>query len=244
MISFLFGKMNIIITGASRGIGASLTKAFAAEGDHRIFIMSRNAENLNVVASECKELNPKAEVIPVVADLTVSSDLKSAVNKILASATAVDILINNAGYALRKPFDEFSDEEAELLMNTNFLSPAKLIKLLLPALLKSGDAHVVNISSMSGYQGSRKFSGMTFYGASKAALGVLTETLSEEYRGRGVSFNCLAIGAVQTEMFAEVFAGYEAPVSPEKIAEFIVEFALHAHHCLQGKIIPVSLSDP
>ena len=236
--------MNIVITGASRGIGASITRAFVKEGDHQLFILARNIAKLKELTEACKLLNNKAKVIPVHCDITIYSELEKSVNEILSITSTIDILINNAGLAIRKPFTKFEYDEIESLMNTNFHAPANLIRLLIPALVKSKNAHVVNISSLSGFQGSKKFHGLSYYGASKAALACLTEILSEEFKGRGVSFNCLALGAVQTEMFSEVFEGYKAPVSSDQMGDFITNFALNAHNYMQGKVIPVSMSEP
>jgi NAD(P)-dependent dehydrogenase (short-subunit alcohol dehydrogenase family) len=96
---------------------------------------------------------------------------------------------------------------------------------------------------MGGFQGSMKFPGLSHYSASKAAIATLTECLSAEYKD-DFSINCLAIGAVQTEMLEEAFPGYEAPLKSEEMAEFVVNFALESHKYLNGKIIPVSLSNP
>jgi 3-oxoacyl-[acyl-carrier protein] reductase len=236
--------MNIVITGASRGIGAAVTKAFSVSGDHKIFVLSRNRKKLDELVAFCQDLNPNARVFPIVTELTLLSELEKSVNEILSVTSSVDILINNAGLAIRKPFEDFDSEDADLMMNVNFQAPANIIRLLLPALIKAGNSHVVNISSMAGFQGSTKFSGLSYYSASKAAIAVLTEALSAEYKGKGVTFNCLALGAVQTEMFSEVFPGYKAPLDPTEIATYIADFALNAHNYLKGKIIPVSLSEP
>jgi len=82
------------------------------------------------------------------------------------------------------------------------------------------------------------------YAASKGALAILTECMAEELKGRNIKANCLALGAVQTEMLAEAFPGYEAPVKPNEMASFIKNFALNGHHVYNGKILPVSLSTP
>jgi NAD(P)-dependent dehydrogenase (short-subunit alcohol dehydrogenase family) len=97
---------------------------------------------------------------------------------------------------------------------------------------------------MGGFQGSRKYAGLSYYSASKAALACLTECLSEEFRDSGIVFNCLALGSVQTEMLEEAFPGYKAQLQPEEMAEFIGHFALTAHKHMQGKIIPVSITNP
>jgi NAD(P)-dependent dehydrogenase (short-subunit alcohol dehydrogenase family) len=105
-------------------------------------------------------------------------------------------------------------------------------------------SHIVNISSMGGFQGSSKFNGLSYYSASKAALTCLSECLSTEFMESGISVNCLALGAVQTEMFDEAFPGYSAPVSAKDMAEYISDFALHGHKFFNGKIIPVAINNP
>jgi NAD(P)-dependent dehydrogenase (short-subunit alcohol dehydrogenase family) len=105
-------------------------------------------------------------------------------------------------------------------------------------------AHIVNISSIGGFQGSVKFAGLAAYSTSKAAVCSFTELFAEEYKDTSIKMNCLCLGAAQTEMLEEAFPGYEAPVSAEKMAEYITDFALNADQWMNGKIIPVSLSTP
>jgi NAD(P)-dependent dehydrogenase (short-subunit alcohol dehydrogenase family) len=97
---------------------------------------------------------------------------------------------------------------------------------------------------MGGFQGTVKFAGLTAYSTSKAALCSFTELFAEEYKESTIKMNCLCLGAAQTEMLEEAFPGYQAPVSAEKMAEFIADFALKGHQWMNGKIIPVSLSTP
>jgi NAD(P)-dependent dehydrogenase (short-subunit alcohol dehydrogenase family) len=105
-------------------------------------------------------------------------------------------------------------------------------------------SHIVNISSMGGFQGSMKFAGLAAYSTSKAALCCFTELFAEEYKETNIRMNCLCLGAVQTEMLAEAFPGYNAPIQPKEMAKFIVDFAENASRFINGKIIPVSLSTP
>ncbi|MCK7533451.1 MAG: SDR family oxidoreductase [Marinilabiliales bacterium] len=100
--------------------------------------------------------------------------------------------------------------------------------------MKKG-AHIVNISSMGGYQGSSKYKGLSYYSASKAAISCLSECLAGEFSGTGITVNCLALGAVQTEMFEEAFPGSQAPVSTMEMAQFIVNFALNGNRFFNGK---------
>jgi NAD(P)-dependent dehydrogenase (short-subunit alcohol dehydrogenase family) len=135
-----------------------------------------------------------------------------------------------------------SSEEARMIMETNFFGPASLIRVVKP-LMPSG-SHIVNISSMGGYQGSSKYRGLSYYSASKAALACLTECLATEFTGLGISVNCLALGSVQTEMINEAFPGYKAPVDAKQMAEYISGFALTGHKFFNGKILPVAVSNP
>jgi NAD(P)-dependent dehydrogenase (short-subunit alcohol dehydrogenase family) len=97
---------------------------------------------------------------------------------------------------------------------------------------------------MGGFQGSVKFTGLSYYSASKAAISCLSECLAEEFKGSGVSVNCIALGAVQTEMLGEAFPGYKAPVGATEIAPFISYFALNCHKFMNGKVIPVAVNNP
>jgi NAD(P)-dependent dehydrogenase (short-subunit alcohol dehydrogenase family) len=127
-------------------------------------------------------------------------------------------------------------------MDVNVKSAFKMIKLCLPLMHKN--AHIVNIGSMGGIQGSVKFPGLSVYSASKGALAILTECLAEELKNKHISINCLALGAVQTEMFNAAFPGAKAVNSSEQMADFIVDFALKGNNLFNGKILPVSVSTP
>ena len=154
----------------------------------------------------------------------------------------VDILINNAGYLVNKPFEDLRDDDFDKMFNVNVKSVFKIIQQLLP--LFSPNAHIVNISSMGGFQGSAKFSGLSLYSASKGALNTLTECLAEELKERNIKVNSLSLGAVNTEMLKEAFPSYHAAVEAIEMADFIKQFAENAHHYMNGKIIPISGSTP
>lgn len=235
--------MNIVITGSSRGIGFELAKQFTRNGNHNIFAISRNTERLNELKSACIRENVEAHLYPIPFDLTSNSHFEESLfKKIFELAPTIDILINNAGYLANSRFDELSDEDLNQMTQVNFTAPAKLIKTLLP-IMKSG-THVVNIGSMGGFQGSVKFPGLAGYSATKAALASLTECLAEEYKESGISFNCLTLGAVNTEMLAQAFPEMSAPLNADEMANFIVDFALNGNRFFNGKIIPVSTSTP
>ena len=153
-----------------------------------------------------------------------------------------DAVINNAGMLINKPFAETTYADFEAVYRVNVFGAAQLIRNLLPFL--TTDSHVLNISSMGGVNGTAKFPGLAAYSSSKGALGILTELLAEEFKDNGPRCNALALGAVQTEMLAEAFPDYKAPVSAAQMATYIADFSLNGHHLYNGKVLPISQSTP
>ncbi len=223
---------NIIITGSSRGIGFELAKLFADEG-HQVLALSRNSKPI----SDLHHTNISS--FPF--DLSKESDLEK-LNDFLKGWKTVDVLINNAGKLLNKPFLDTSASEFEAVYHVNVFGVARITQAVLPKMQKGG--HVVTISSMGGVQGSVKFPGLSAYSSSKAAVITLTELWAEEYKETGPSFNVLALGAVQTEMLEEAFPGYQAPTTALEMAEYIKGFALTGNKMYNGKLLQVSSSTP
>lgn len=224
---------NVVITGTSRGIGLEMVKLFAKAG-HKVLALSRNTEPVEALKLK--------NVDSISCDITREDSLKKVVFYIESEWKNVDVLVNNAGAILNKPFIESSAEEFKSIYNTNVFGVVGIIQKILPFIPASG--HVVNISSMGGVQGSMKFAGLSAYSSSKGALITLTELLAEEYKENGPSFNVLALGAVQTEMLEEAFPGYKAGLSAIEMAEYIVDFSLKGHKYYNGKLLQVSNSTP
>ena len=128
------------------------------------------------------------------------------------------------------------------MMETNYFAPVTIIHTLLPLMGKG--SHIVNISSMGGFQGSVKFPGLSGYSASKAALACITECLANEFSELGISVNCLALGSAQTEMQEEAFPGYKSPVTAREMGEFVGNFAVTGNIVFNGKILPVAVTTP
>ena len=234
--------MNIIITGAGRGIGFETVKRLSVNPDHTIIAIARDIQLLTKLKFGAAHLN---NLYPVSFDLAKGSISKQLLPQIYKKFLAVDILINNAGTLVNKPLQEITDNDLEYVFNVNVLSMFRMIRDLLPMLKnKSRKSHIVNISSIGGVQGSIKFRGLSAYSSSKGAVSILTECLAEELKEHNISVNCIALGAVQTEMFQEAFPGCQAPVLAAQMAEFIANFALTGHQFFNGKIIPASLSTP
>jgi len=224
--------MNILITGAGKGIGLALTMAFLSEG-HAVFAVSRNIDALTKIASP--------NLTPFSFDLQYA-DYVLLFDEVKRCFKSVDVLINNAGAMVSKPLLDLSDADFNLLFDVNVKAAFKMVQGCVP-LMKHG-THIVNISSMGGFQGSVKFPGLALYSASKGALATLTEAMAVELSVQKIAVNALALGAVQTEMLSAAFPGYQAPLQPAEMAAFIKDFALSGHKVFNGKILPVSLSTP
>lgn len=224
---------NVVITGSSRGIGFELIKLFSDKG-FKVFALSRNIS----IISNLKLPN----VVPYYLDISSEKSISKVVKLISKELKQVDVLINNAGNLINKPFSQTSFHDFESIYKVNVFGLAELVRQFIPYFCKS--SHVINISSIGGIAGSSKFSGLSAYSSSKGALNILTEMLCEEFKDSGPSFNCLALGAVQTEMLEEAFPGYQAQVSSLEMANYIYKFSLEGNKFFNGKIIPVSSSNP
>lgn len=225
--------MNIIVTGAGRGIGLELVKKFAENPDAIIYAISRDLKYIQNLGLS----NVKTYSIDF-----LKEQFQEDLNPFLETIPSIDILVNNAGFLINKPFLEITNADIQASYQVNVIAPFQLIQSCLTKLKKG--SHIVNISSMGGFQGTSKFPGLSAYSSSKAAIANLTEVLAEEFKENEIVVNCLALGAVQTEMLQEAFPGYQAPTSPAQMAEYIVDFSINGSKYFNGKILPVSLSTP
>ena len=221
----------IVVTGASRGIGFQIAEQAVAAG-HQVIALSRN----------CSALENIEGIFSIPVDLSQETQVKAAGVTIQKQFPKIDALINNSGTLEVVPFSESSYSVFEKTYAVNVFGVAELTRVLLPLLTSKG--HVVNISSMGGVQGSAKFPGLAAYSSSKGALITLTELLAEEYKETGPAFNALALGAVQTEMLATAFPGFEAPVQADEMAAYILEFSLTGQRFYNGKLLPVAVGTP
>lgn len=223
---------NIIITGTSRGIGYEMALQFANAG-YQVLAISRKTPQVLIEHENITCLS---------IDISDENQLQQVHNFVLKTWKKVDVLIHNAGSLLHKNFTEISSQEFQNIYKVNVFAVAELTKICIPFMEKG--SHVVTISSMGGIQGSMKFAGLSAYSSSKGAVITLSELLAEEYKESGISFNVLALGAVNTEMLQEAFPGYEAPLSAKEMADYIFNFALTGNKFYNGKVLQVSASTP
>jgi len=215
--------MNIIINGGTRGIGKEVVSFMAQDISNHILVTGRDEKALNSLSAKFTNVKTFALDISL-----FDSTREKFIETISDNLGRVDRLINLAGHLIVKDFLDFTNNEARLIMETNFFGTASLIRALVPMMPEG--SHIVNISSMGGFQSSSKYKGLSYYSASKAALACLT--------------NCLALGAVQTEMLDEAFPGYKAPVNAVEMAEYISGFVLTGNKFFNGKILPVAIGNP
>jgi len=224
---------NVVISGTSRGIGFELAKLFAHH-NFNVLALSRNSKPLEALNH--------TNITVMAIDLTEEESMARVQKFVKNNWTQVDLLINNAGTLLNKPFARTSTQDFIDVYRVNVFAVAALTQALLPYFVKN--THTVTISSMGGIQGSIKFPGLAAYSSSKGAVITLSELLAEEYREKGFIFNVLAIGAVQTEMLAEAFPDYQAPVLPNEMAAYIYNFATTAYKFYNGQVLQVSTTTP
>lgn len=225
--------MNVLITGISKGLGKALLDQF---------LLDETITNIYGITSSNtfdKKTNKKLTVIN--ADF-LKPNFENEIIKVI-NKEPIHILINNAGFLKFEKFNDYNNQTSLKTFQINFQAPATIIHTLLPNLIL-GEGHVVNIGSMGGVQGSAKFPGLSAYSASKAALASLTECLAEEYKSQKVKFNCLALGAVNTEMLRTAFPGYITNTSPDSMARLIKDFSLNWGLQVNGQVFSLTSSNP
>lgn len=221
-----------LITGTSSGIGLELIKKFDKKGIRTISLSRSDIVSDYEFSSNLMHIN---------FDITNVQDIKKLVEFLSSNSLQVDFLINNAGKLVNKPFLDQSEVDFKSTYDVNFFGIVRLIQSLFPFFKK--DSHIINVSSIGGIGGSSKFPGLSSYSSSKGALNILTEVLATEFK-EGPYFNTLCLGAVKTPMLELAFPGYNAEVKPKDMAQFIYDFSTSNPLLFNGKVIPVSISNP
>lgn len=228
----------VVVTGASKGIGRSITRSLVVGHGRRVLAVARSARALEELAHELAD----DRFEPCVLDL----ELPDAPDRLLQAVDGRRVigLVNNAGLLARRNLGEWTAADAARLFHLNATVPFLLAQALAPQLAGDPPGHVVHISSMGGFQDSAKFPSLAFYSASKAALVCLGQCMAEEFRGQGVRCNSLALGAVDTDMLRAAFPGYAAPVTAEDMGAYAAHFVLEGHKVYNGKVLPAALGTP
>ena len=220
----------IVVTGTSSGIGHQICIQ-AAKMNFHVISVSRNIEPLKDIGG----------IESFAIDITNKDSVDEFIANLKSRKIKIDILINNAGYLVSELFGDTTYESFKKTFDVNVFGLAEITRSLIPII--NSDGHVINISSIGGVNGSKKFPGLSAYSSSKAAVIALTEVLAEEHQN-GPSFNVLALGSVQTKMLKEAFPDYNVETKPEEMAKYILDFAINGNKLFNGKLISVSNSNP
>lgn len=204
-------KGTALITGASSGIGEALARELAKR-DFDLIITARRRENLEALADE---LSSHVHVQVISCDLATQEGMRQLLDEI---DTPIDILVNNAGIAYSGSFHAQSEQDIDNLLNLNIVALTRLTKAMLPQMLERGAGRILNVASVASFQ---PVPSLAAYAATKAYVLSLTESLSEELRGTGVTTTALCPGLTKTALLDEV-QGFDVPAgiasSPAEVA--------------------------
>lgn len=212
-----------MITGASSGIGRSTALEMARRGAH-VVLGARRLEQLETVAAECRALGVRATAVAT--DVTRPEDCR---NLVAAAAGTVDVLVNNAGFAIYDAVADANPDELKAMMDTNYFGAVHCIQAVLPAMLARGEGTIVNVGSITGIMGYARMGG---YCATKFALHGMTEALRNEVLGRGVRVALVCPGTTETEFFVKAQRGMMPAasrlllaISPDRAARAVCDAA-------------------
>ncbi len=210
-----------LLTGAASGIGRALALQLAREGVH-LYLLDIDAAGLQSVVDECRALGVVA--VGRQCDLAKPTQISAAIADLLARWQYIDLLVNNAGVAFYGPTENMTGAQWDWLISINLLAPLQITRELLRTLLARGDAHILNVCSISGVVAGGRFNA---YHTSKFGLVGFTEALCAEYKRRGIGVTNLCPGPVASNLYNRAASGRKDPVpnppawlcaSPERVA--------------------------
>jgi 3-oxoacyl-[acyl-carrier protein] reductase len=233
--------MNVLIVGASKGVGRSVVEILSKkEIINTIYISARTESELQSLKSYVIHNGKFCEYHMV--DLGNVSNVEYEFSQFLKDKE-IDCLFFNSGYLNSSRLVDMKEVEIDTIYNVNCKSFIATWKACYPHIRKSDKAQVIVSGSMGGFQGSVKFPGLAAYSSSKAALASLVEVLAEEHKEEGIIFNTLSYGAVNTDMLQNAFPDYKCDISASDVAGFVVDFMLGVR-LFNGKNLPISITTP
>lgn len=193
---FTFTGAHVVLTGAASGMGEQMAHQLAERGSHLVLV-DRDGDRLAGVAAAISSAHPRTQVHTEVADLSDIAALAGLVERILAVAPKVALLVNNAGIAAGGRFTDLTADEYDKVLAINFRAPVTLTRLLLPSLQQTPGSHVVNVSSLFGLIA---VPGQSAYAASKFALRGFSEVLRQELEPEGIGVSTIHPGGIRTRI--------------------------------------------
>ncbi|MDQ6892428.1 MAG: SDR family oxidoreductase [Acidobacteriota bacterium] len=195
-----FQNRVVLVTGAGRGIGRSIALRFAEEGA-RVALVARTSPELERTAEQVAALGTRALVIP--GDITATGDAERAVQQTEGEIGPIDVMVNNAGMFLWRPFLKLTPADWDRVIATNLTGTANFCRAVLPGMVERGRGRIVNVSSVHGLRGDAN---LTAHSAAKFGIIGLTQSLAREFRANNIAVNAVCPGAVdnKTDETAEV----------------------------------------
>lgn len=230
-----------VVTGAGRGIGASIALELAKQ-NYGLILISRTLEQLKETQKNVlKEVNVPLELLALdLSDQKSFLVISALIEKLIKQNDIWEVLVNNAGVCYQDEIKNMSDESFEKMLAVNVTAVFKLCRLALQKMSPEGT--LVNVASVAGIYGVSKFDGLGPYAATKAAVIGLTEMIAQEgnLHGKNILGYCISPGAVDTQMLkAIVSADFKADLKPKDIAEKVIQLVTKRPLDLNGKNIPV-----
>lgn len=229
-------EAHYLVTGAGKGIGFETVRTLLEQGN-RVTAVSRKVDALVQMADSY----PSQQLMIEILDLQDAHAIEFFVQNLQFPLSGV---VNNAGLLVNAPFEQTTDEHWQQLWEVNVMATVRLLRTLKTADKLLPLAHILNISSMGGLQGSSKFPGLSAYSATKGALSILSEALATEWAGFPIYVNALCLGAVQTRMLEQAFPGFKPPISASQMGEFVANFVTDHSGLISGKVLPIAGQDP
>ncbi|HEY3171879.1 MAG TPA: SDR family NAD(P)-dependent oxidoreductase [Thermoanaerobaculia bacterium] len=186
-----FHDRTVLVTGASRGIGRSVALRFAEEGA-RLALVARTETELLQTADAVEQAGARAVAIPT--DIRDRGGAEACVKRAEAELGPIDVLVNNAGVFLWRPFLELSSEEWDLVLTTNLTGAANFCRAVLPGMMRRRRGRIVNVSSIHGMRGEAN---LAAHSAAKFGLIGLTQSLAREFRSFNIAVNAVCPGTVE-----------------------------------------------
>lgn len=242
-MKLLEGK-NILVTGASKGIGRAIALRFAKEGANVAFTYLSSVEKGEALEKELKDFGVKAKGYR--SDASVFASAEELVNNVIAELGGLDVVVNNAGITKDGLLMRMSEEQWDTVININLKSVFNLTKAAIKQLMKQKNGSIINITSVVGIRGN---AGQANYAASKSGIIGFTKSVALELGSRNIRSNAIAPGFIETEMTAEldqnVVQGWKDSIplkragSPEDVADCAVFLASDMSKYITGQVLQV-----
>ncbi len=241
-----FNGQVVVVTGAARGIGAAVARAFAQEGA-RLAVLDVDESGVEALA---RDLAGKADVLALKTDVTVAAEVRQAIDAVVGRWSRVDVLVNNAGgFSVVRPTEEIPDDEWDRILRFNLTSAFLCSKAVLPIMKRQGSGRIVNLSSIVGRGGA--VSVTSHFAAAKAGILGFTRHLAREVGPHGITVNAVAPGTTATERVKAVRSVEETrriaesvPLrrvgEPEEMADCVLFLASPAARYVTGATLDVN----